>query len=175
MLKSNIIKRTTPSKESIIEWSVTGKNIEINITGDEIHYMSLLKLILRETKLYNFKYHRVSPFKLRKRHHIRTRNYDFQLQFIDIKDNYKLKKQILLTTTNSSSSVLGNITMFIPDFLELCTLEGYLERGEDGYNLIEDIECTGSICTYIQQRQNAKPNSSKVIDRGFTVPKSYYN
>jgi hypothetical protein len=169
----NKIKRITPFKESVIEWDIQGKNLEINITGDEIHIVSLLKLILRETKLYKFNYYRISPYKVIKLYYRKQNKNIFKIQFHDARYYYKYNQKDLITTTNGLS-VNGQINIFIPDFLEICVLMRLLDKEENGYKLISSIETTRSVCEYIQKKTHLEYNFSKMIDKGYIIPERLY-
>lgn len=166
----NKIKRTTPFKESIIEWDIQGKNLDINITGDDIHIISLLKLILREAKLYEFNYYRISPYKVSKLYYKKQNKNIFKIQFHDARDYYKYNEKDLITTTNGLS-VSGQINIFIPDFLEICVLMRLLDKEENGFKLISSIETTVSVCEYIQKKTYLEYNFTNMINKGYIVPK----
>lgn len=113
--------------ESIIEWNIEGKNITIKVSNKPCSILTLFKIILEQTELNNYKYNRVSPYKIYKKGYTQEDGHIFILEFYDIKNDMKLN-EVELIRTDKSLAFEGEITMFIPDFIDLCVERSILKK-----------------------------------------------
>jgi hypothetical protein len=167
--RTNRIKRVSGSgRESVIEWNVIdNKNIEIRVKNNPVNLVTLLKIILRETALYDYKYHRVSPYKIVKEYDTLRCGHVYSMEFIDIKDDFKVKKNEVLIT-DRSMSIEGALNLFIPDMLEICVERSLLKRNGDGYILNRNLD---GVTDYIYLKN--KPSIRTLEMNGFIITEEY--
>jgi hypothetical protein len=168
--KTNRISRMSRSGlESIIEWNIEDKEIEITVSNHPINIVPLLKLILRETELYNYEYHRVSPYRLTRVYDTERCSHIFTFSFVDIRDEeFKITSQELMVT-DKAMCIEGKIKIFIPDFLEICVERHMLARNGDRYELLKRLDNVFNNCRYIK----SKPSISYLESKGFIIPEGY--
>lgn len=167
--KTNRIRRMSDSgNECVIEWDIDGNMIKFSVDGDPLDIQALVKILLHETEVYDYKYDRISPFKLERRVDTENRKHKFVMRFIDIKDDFKEVEKVLLET-GDNMNIVGVYEMFIPDFLELCVERRVLDRKRSGYVIARDLERGMKYCTYIP----CKPSVRELTQKGFIIPEKY--
>lgn len=163
--KTNRISRISGSgKESIIEYDIEENEICFNISKNPINLSTVLKILLHETELFNYKYERVSPFKLNRKYDGDEQGHIFTLNFIEIR-TFEIQTVELLKT-DRCMNVLGSLRMFIPDFLELCVERNILQRVDNGYKVIKKLHEPMEYCTYLK----SKPSIRQLEKEGFIIP-----
>ena len=164
--KTNMIKRFCKYKTNIITYDVDNREISFNVKG-KIHITVLLKILLHETELYNYKYDRVSPFKFNRKYISEDKQHKWWIDFIDIRTFENISQEII--RCDNCMRFEGDCKLFIPDFLELCVERNLLQRVGKGYKLIKSLDKVMDHCEYI----NGK-SSVKVLEKqGYIVPDKY--
>jgi hypothetical protein len=164
--KTNKIRRTQTG--SIIEHKIDNMDLCFEITNNPMNLRVALNLLLHETELYNFKYERVSPFKITKEYNKDKQGHIFTIDFIDIRSKENVSTELL--RTDRAMRLDGKYKIFIPDFLEICTKLGILERNEKGYKLIiHNLSNVMNGCEYINEKSLEKELESK----GYLIPKGW--
>lgn len=166
---NKIAKRLSNGEESIIEWNICDKEITISVSSNPIALISLLKLILKETELYNYKYHRIAPYKLTRIYDTEKLKHVYTFSFVDVRsEDYEIiSKEIIITDKNMG--VEGKFKMFIPDFLEICAEKNLLKRDGDEYILNRNLSKAFNSCRYIK----SKPSEDELWSKGFIIPEGY--
>ena len=166
-IKTNIIKKTTVSKNvSFIEFKLKGLEIDFNIVGYPMNLCSVLKILLRENKLYKYNYTRKSPFKIVKEFDKDKQAHSFNLNFIDINTYEKQDKELI--STNNCMQIVGEHKMFIPDLLELCVDRNLLKRAGNGYELISNLDMYD--WEYVNEIPKM-PSREELKSEGYIIPK----
>ena len=164
--KTNVIKRLGITGDSVITYDVDNREISFNVKG-KIHITTLLKILLHETELYNYKYDRVSPFKFNRKYISEDKQHKWWIDFIDIRTFENISQEIIRCDNNMRFE--GDCKIFIPDFLELCVERNLLQRDGKGYKLIKKLDKVMDHCEYI----NGKPTIKVLEERGYIVPDKY--
>ena len=164
--KTNIIKRLGASGDSVITYEIDNKNISFNVKG-KTHITTLLKILLHETELYNYKYDRISPFKFNRKYISEDMQHKWWIDFIDIRTFENISQEII--RCDNCMRFEGDCKIFIPDFLELCVERNLLQRDGKGYKLIKKLDKVMDHCEYI----NGKPTIKVLEERGYIVPDKY--
>lgn len=164
--KANIIRKIETSHDIIIQYDIKNLMIKFNVIG-KIHIVNLLKILLHETKLYEYEYTRVSPFKLERKYIFENMNHVWLLDFINIKTLENIRKEII--KCDKDMKFEGYCEMFIPDFLELCVERNLLQRVDRGYKLIKKIDKVMDHCEYIKGDYFIY----NLIQKGYVIPNKY--
>lgn len=138
--RTNIISRVSCSnKETIIEFEIENNIIKFNISKNPITLQGLLKILLNEIDIKNYKYDRISPYMTHheftdKRHKFFISYFDLrELDLVDfgISDNYMYTDEIL--TTNSNMLVeIGEYEIFIPNLIEVARFKNLIINNGNG-------------------------------------------
>lgn len=164
--KTNIIKRLGGSNDSIITYDVDDREISFNVKG-KIHISTLLKILLHETELYNYKYDRISPFRFNRVYITSHKQHKWWIDFIDIRTFENVRQEII--RCDNCMRFEGNCKLFIPDFLELCVERNLLQRDGRGYKLIKKLDKVMDHCEYVNDKLSIKV----LEERGYIVPDKY--
>lgn len=164
--KTNVIKRLGVSGDSVITYEIDNKNISFNVKG-KTHITTLLKILLHETELYNYKYDRISPFKFNRKYISEDMQHKWWIDFIDIRTFENVSQEIIIC--DNCMRFEGDCKIFIPDFLELCVERNLLQRDGKGYKLIKKLDKVMDHCEYI----NGKPSVNTLKRRGYVIPDKY--
>ena len=164
--KTNVIKRLGGNNDSVITYDVDNKNISFNVKG-KTHITTLLKILLHETELCNYKYDRISPFKFNRKYISEDMQHKWWIDFIDIRTFENVSQEII--RCDNCMRFEGDCKIFIPDFLELCVERNLLQRDGKGYKLIKKLDKVMDHCEYVNDKL-----SIKVLEkRGYIVPDKY--
>lgn len=162
VVKTNKIHRKTTG--SVIEYEIDGNELKFNVTGHPMVVSVAAKILLNETKLYDYKYERVSPFKLTRSYSKDRKQHEYLLEFIAIRTYEKIEQVIL--KTDKGLRLEGEYKIFIPDFLEICVERDLLRRNGIGYELVKNIKDVMDHCEYLA----SKPSVSQLKKEGYTIP-----
>lgn len=158
-------------KDSIIEYNIDGKYIKFSIEKNGISLWSLIKILLKETNIVDFKYTRISPYKITFKKD--EKDYVYSIRFIDVKDNCLAKEQEIIKINREAGDTVstGKYRIFIPDLLELCVYNKILKKISDE-KFIVSINLNTSDMREIEYIHK-KPSRKKLERMGYTVPRRY--
>lgn len=159
--KTNRIRRNTTG--SVLEYEIKDKELRFEITEHPMFLATVCKMVLEETELYNYKYERVSPFKINKGYNPGIPGHVISIDFIDIRTKENVHNELFVT--DKAMRLSGEYKIFIPDFLEVCVKLGILRRDENGYKLNKKLNSMKD-CEYIQDTTSDK----YLLSRGYTIP-----
>ena len=114
--------------------------------------------------MYNYKYNRISPFKLNREYRSDIQGHVFTIDFINI-HTYE-KQTVELLRTDKNMAIKGKFKIFIPDFLEICVDRNILQRIDGGYKVVKRLNEVMDHCTYLK----TKPSINQLKREGYVIP-----
>lgn len=171
-VKTNKIKyKTCGGKESRLEYNVENNNITLKING-RFNVMTLLRILLQEVDcLNNFKYKRISPYKIKRERakNREDRSHLWIITFMDVKDENKIKTSEIIKATVDVCLESGEYSYFIPDLLEVAAERGLVSLEGDMY--IRSNKLINSVIS-LEYIDNSFSRES-LINKGWIVPTGY--